>query len=108
MQWAVAKGHNIGKKVSYRMTAEAARLKIEDNEAQGLTGREMEEASAPRGQINNLDRLVTWSNEFLGRRDNYRVYPAPIVRGEQTTRGSSITVDMNVAEENEKGDHQRP
>jgi hypothetical protein len=90
------------------MTAEAARLEIEDNEAQGLTGREMEEASAPRVQINNLDRLVTWSNEFLGRRDNDRVYPAPIVRGEQTTRDSSITVDMNVAEENEKGNHQRP
>ena len=68
----------------------------------------MEEASAPRVQINNLDRLVTWSNEFLGRRDNDRVYPAPIVRGEQTTRDSSITVDMNVAEENEKGNHQRP
>ena len=53
-------------------------------------------------QINNLDRLVTWSNEFLGRRDNDRVYPAPIVRGEQTTRDSSITVDMNMTEENEK------
>jgi hypothetical protein len=60
--WAVAKGHNIGKKVSYRMTTEAARLEIEDNEAQGLTGREMEDTLAPRVQINNLDRLVTWSN----------------------------------------------
>ncbi len=84
------------------MTTEAARLEIEDSEAPGLTGREMEDASAPRVQINNLDRLVTWSNEFLGRRDNDRVYPAPIVRGEQTARDSSITVDMNVAEENEK------
>ena len=82
MQWAMAKGHNIGKTVSYRMTAEAARLEIEDNEAQA--------------------QLVTWSNEFLGRRDNDRVYPAPIIRGEQTTRDSSITVDMNVTEENEK------
>ncbi len=43
MQWAVAKGLP----VSYRMTTEAARLEIEDNEAQGLTGREMEDASAP-------------------------------------------------------------
>ncbi len=68
----------------------------------------MEEASAPRVQINNLDRLVTWSNEFLGRRDNDRIYPVPIVRGEQTTRDSSITMDMNVTEENEKGNHQRP
>jgi hypothetical protein len=30
------------------MTAEAARLEIEDNEAQRLTDREMEGASAPR------------------------------------------------------------
>ena len=102
VQWAVAKGHNIGKKVSYRMTTEAARLEIEDSEAQGLADREMEDASAPRVQINNLDRLVTWSNEFLGRRDNDRVYPAPIIRGEQNIRGSSTTVDMNVTEENEK------
>ncbi|MFN9908052.1 MAG: hypothetical protein ACK56F_18290 [bacterium] len=104
----MAKGHNIGKTVSYRMTAEAARLEIEDNEAQRFTDKEMEEALAPRVQINNLDRLVTWSNEFLGRKDNERVYPAPIVRGEQTTRDSSTTVDMNVVEENGKGDHQRP
>ncbi len=90
------------------MTAEAARLEIEDSEAQRLTDREMEEASAPRVQINNLDRLVTWSNKFLGRRDNERVYPVPIVRGKQTTRDSSTTVDMNVVEENERGNHQRP
>jgi hypothetical protein len=84
VQWAMAKGHNIGKTVSYQMTAEAERLEIEDNEAQRLTG-EMDGASAPRVQINNLDRLVTWSNEFLGRRDNDRVYPVPIARGEQAT-----------------------
>ena len=90
------------------MTAEAARLEIEDNEAQRFTDKEMEEASAPRVQINNLDKLVTWSNKFLGRRDNERVYPATIVRGKRTTRGSSTTVDMNVAEENEKGNHQKP
>jgi len=108
VQWAMAKGHNIGKTVSYQMTAEAARLEIEDSEAQRLTIEEVNGASAPRVQINNLDRLVTWSNEFLGRRDNDRFYPAPIVRGEQTTRDSSTTVDMNVAEENEKGNHQRP
>ncbi len=81
VQWAVAKGHNIGKKVSYRMTTEAARLEIEDSEAQGLADREMEDASASRVQINNLDRLVTWSNEFLGRRDNDRVYPDPHHQG---------------------------
>jgi hypothetical protein len=108
VQWAMAKGHNIGKTVSYQMTAEAARLQIEDNEAQRLIVGEMDGASAPRVKINNLDRLVTWSNEFLGRRDNDRVYPVPITRGEQATRASSTTVDMNVDEGNDKGCQQRP
>jgi hypothetical protein len=108
VQWAMAKGHNIGKTVSYQMTAEAARLEIEDNEAQRLTVGEMDGASAPRVQINNLDRLVTWSNEFLGSRDNDRVYPVPITRGEQATRTSSTTVDMNVDEGNDKGCQPRP
>ncbi len=108
VQWAMAKGNNIGKTVSYQMTAEAARLEIEDNEAQRLTVGEMDRASAPRVQINNLDRLVTWSNEFLGRRDNDRVYPVPITRGKQATRASSTMVDMNVDEGNDKGCQPRP
>jgi hypothetical protein len=54
-------------------------------------------------QINNLDRLVNWSNEFLGRRDNDRVYPVPFNRNEQAARGSSTTVDINVDEENNRG-----
>jgi hypothetical protein len=103
VQWAMAKGNTIGKTVSYQMTAEAARLEIEDNEAQQLTIEEVDGPSAPKVQINNLDRLVNWSNEFLGRRDNDRVYPVPINRGEQAARGSSTTVDMNVDEENNRG-----
>jgi hypothetical protein len=82
VQWAMAKGHTIGKTVSYQMTAEAARLEIEDNKAQRLTIEEVDGLSAPKVQINNLDKLVNWSNEFLGRRDNDRVYPLPIIRGE--------------------------
>jgi hypothetical protein len=103
VQWAMAKGHTIGKTVSYQMTAEAARLEIEDNEAQRLTIEEVDGPSAPKVQINNLDRLVNWSNKFLGRRDNDRVYPVPIIRGEQAARNSSTTVDMSVDEENNKG-----
>jgi hypothetical protein len=53
--------------------------------------------------VNNLDRLVNWSNEFLGRRDNDRVYPVPINRGGQAAGGSSTTVDMNVDKENNRG-----
>jgi hypothetical protein len=103
--WAMAKDHNIGKTVSYQMTAEAARLEIEDNEAhRWRDGRSI----SPRVQINNLDRLVTWSNEFLGRRDNDRVYPVPITGGEPATRASSTTVDMNVDEGNNKGCQPRP
>ena len=51
---------------------------------------------------------MTWSNEFLGRRDNDRVYPVPITGGEQATRASSTTVDMNVDEGNNKGCQPRP
>jgi hypothetical protein len=107
VQWAMAKGHNIGKTVSYQMTAEAAGLEIEDNEAQRLTIKEVDGPSAPKVQINNLDRLVNWSNEFLGRRDNNRVYPVPS-SGASRLRGSSTTVDMNVDEENNKGGQPRP
>jgi hypothetical protein len=71
--------------------------------AQRLTIEEVDRPSAPKVQLNNLDRLVNWSNEFLGRRDNDRVYPVPINRNEQAVRGSSTTVDMNVDEENNRG-----
>jgi hypothetical protein len=103
VQCSMAKGHTIGKNVSYQMTAEAARLEIEDNEAQRLTIEEVDGPSAPKVQINNLDRLVNWSNEFLGRRDNDRVYPVPIIRDEQAARNSSTTVDMSVDEGNNRG-----
>jgi hypothetical protein len=59
-------------------------------------------------QINNLDRLVNWSNEFLGRRDNYRVYPVPIIRDDQAASNCSTTVDMSVDEENNKGGQPKP
>jgi hypothetical protein len=108
VQWAMAKGHTIGKTVSYQMTAEAARLEIEDSKAQQLTIKEADRPSAPKVQINNLDRLVNWSNEFLGRRDNDRVYPVPIIRGDQAARASSVTVDKNVDEENNKGGQPKP
>jgi hypothetical protein len=74
-----------------------------DAEAQRLTIEEVAGPSAPKMQLKKLDRLVNWSNEFLGRRDNDRVYPAPIDRNVQAARGSSTTVDMNVDEENNKG-----
>jgi hypothetical protein len=85
------------------MTVEAVRLEMEDSEAQRLTIEEVDGPSAPKMQLNNLDRLMNWSNEFLGRRDNDRIYPFPINRNVQAARGSSTTVNMNVDEENNKG-----
>jgi len=76
---------------------------MEDAEAKRLTIEEVDGASAPKMQLNNLDRLVNWYNEFLGRRDNDLVYPVPIDRNGQAARGSSMTVDMNVDKENNKG-----
>jgi hypothetical protein len=85
----MAKGHTIGKMATYQMTAEAARLEMEDAEAQRLTIEEVDGPLAPRMQFNILDRLVNWSNEFLGRRDTERIYAAPVDRNVQAARGSS-------------------
>jgi hypothetical protein len=54
-------------------------------------------------QLNNLDRLLNWSNEFLGRRDTDRVYPVPITRNEQAAMGSSTTVDLSMEIEKDRG-----
>jgi hypothetical protein len=43
VQWAMAKSHTIGQKVTYQMTAEAAHLDAEDVEAQRLTFEEVVE-----------------------------------------------------------------
>jgi hypothetical protein len=107
VQWAMAKGHTIGKTFTYQMTAKAAQLEMEDSEAQRLTIEEVVGPSAPKMQLNNLDRLVNWSNEFLGRRDTERVLPVPIDRNLQAARGSSTTVNMNVDDMNNKGGQPR-
>jgi hypothetical protein len=63
------------------MTAEAARLEIEDAKAQRLNPEDVDGPSAPRMHLNYLDRLVNWSNEFLSRRDTDHINPVPIIRG---------------------------
>jgi hypothetical protein len=103
VQWVMANGHTIGKMVTYQMTEEAVRLEMEDSEAQRLTIEEVDGPSAPKMQLNNLDRLVNWSNEFLSRRDTDRVHPVPLIRNEQVAMGSSTTVDLGVENENGKG-----
>ncbi len=60
------------------MTAEAAHLEIEDAEVQSLN-LEVDGPLAPMMRLNNLDRLKNWFNEFLGRRDNDRIYQVPII-----------------------------
>jgi hypothetical protein len=58
--------------------------------------------SAPKMRLNNLDRLVNWSNEFLGRTDTDRIYPVPIIRDKQVVMGTSA-VDRDMEGENSKG-----
>jgi hypothetical protein len=101
VQWAMAKGHTIGKTITYQMTAEVAGLDVEDTEVQRLTFEEVDGPSAPKVQLNSLDRLVNWSNEFLCRRDTDRVYPIPIIRDEQVAMGNSA-VDLDTENENSK------
>ncbi len=64
MVWAVAKGHTLGKTVTYQMEAEAACINIVKLEDQR---RDPNRPTAPRGPFNNLDRLVNWSQDFLNR-----------------------------------------
>ena len=63
VQWAMARGHTVGKNIGYQMDAEAARAADRDPEAQRLNPRDPDQPSAPRGPLNNLDRLVNWSHD---------------------------------------------
>jgi hypothetical protein len=92
VQWAMEKGHIVGKTIGYQMDAEAARATKDDPEAQGLNPGEPGQPSAPRGPLNNLERLVNWSHEFLNRNQETRIYPAPHDQGcPQTPEGKSGT-----------------
>jgi hypothetical protein len=58
---------------------------------------------APKLSLNNLVRLVNWSNEFLGRRDTNWIYPVPVIRDKQITTGNSAAYH-DTEDENSKGD----
>ncbi len=45
--------------------------------------RDRERPTAARGPLNSLERLVNWSQDFLNRQQEDRVYPAPAGRDEQ-------------------------
>ncbi len=48
MQWAMAKEHTVSKAVTYKMTMEAAHLKVDDTESQGLSPRKWMDLQLPR------------------------------------------------------------
>jgi hypothetical protein len=81
VQWAMAKGHTVGKTISYQMDAEAARATGGDPEAQRLNPGEPGQPSASRGLLNNLDSLVNRSHDFLNRNQDARIYPMPRDQG---------------------------
>jgi hypothetical protein len=58
VQWAMAKGHTVGRTIAHQMDAEAARAMRNNPKAQELNPGEPNQSSAPRGPLNNLDRLV--------------------------------------------------
>jgi hypothetical protein len=64
MQWAMAKGHTIGKTITYQMTTEAARLEMEDSEAQKLTIER--NVQAARGSLTTVDMNVDEENNNGG------------------------------------------
>ncbi len=104
VQWAMAKGHTVGKTIGYQMDAEAARATGGDPEAQRLKPGEPNQPSAPRGPLNNLDRLVNWSHDFLNRNQDARIYPAPSDQGVPADAGGEIG-NPGVAYENARGGH---
>jgi hypothetical protein len=59
------------------MDAEAARAVDRDPEAERLNPGDPDQPSALRGPLNNLDRLVNWSHDFLNRNQDARIYPVP-------------------------------
>ena len=96
------KGHIVGRHIGYQMDAEAARTAEDDLEAQGLNQQDPSQPSAPRGPLNNLDRLVNWSHEFLNRNQDARIYPVP--RDQGMPEGVVIEVgNQGVAYENARG-----
>ncbi len=56
----------------------------------------------PKMRLKNLERLVNWSNEFLGRRDTDRIYPVHIIEDEQIAMWNSAA-DRDTEDENSKG-----
>ena len=96
------KGHIVGRNIGYQMDAEAARTAEEDLEAQRLNPEDPRQPSAPRGPLNNLDRLVNWSHEFLNRNQDARIYPVP--RDQVIPEGAGAEVgNQGVAYENARG-----
>ncbi len=103
VQWAMAKGDD------GHLPDDCRGCATRDGGRRGAEAdlEEVDGPSAPRMQLNILDRLVNWYNEFLGRRDTERIYPAPLDRNVQAVRGSLTRVDMKVDEENNKGGQPR-
>jgi hypothetical protein len=102
VQWAMARGHTVGKNIGYQMDAEAARAADRDPEAQRLNPRDPDQPSAPRGPLNNLDRLVNWSHDFLNRNQDARIYPVPRDQGVPADAGGQNR-NAGVAYENAGG-----
>jgi hypothetical protein len=102
VQWAMARGHTVGKTIGYQMDAEAARAADRDPEAQRLNPGDPDQPSAPRGPLNNLDRLVNWSHDFLNRNQDARIYPVPQDQGVPADAGSENR-NPGVAYENAGG-----
>jgi|688.fasta_scaffold1227079_1 hypothetical protein len=83
-RWAVEKGHGLRKTVCHQMESKVSRIEIMGPEAEPLNQVEQPATLAqPTRMFNNLDRLLNWSDNFVGRRQNGEdlgghIYPAPL------------------------------
>ncbi len=96
-----AMGDGQGAPPNCQVSAEVTCPKIEDAEAKRLNPEDVGGPSAPGMRLYNLDRLVNWSNEFLGRRDTDQIYLIPIIRGDQVAIGDSAA-DQDKEDENSR------
>jgi hypothetical protein len=90
MQLAITKKHSIGKAATWRWSAEAVGLQVEDTEAQRPSPEDVGESSALGMGLNNADRLMSWPNELFGRGNTDHVYLVSTTKDKRVAMGVTV------------------
>jgi hypothetical protein len=101
VQWAMAKRHVVGKAATCPRSAGAVRLQVKGAEAQRMSPEDAGESLAPGTGLNNMDRLMSWPDEFFGRGITDQVYLVSTIEGEQAAMGVTAA-DRDAENENSR------